>query len=365
VKTKRLNPKERDALVQKILLGKIKAVSESHTEFEAFNSLDDNIKSSVNAIFESKSYGFREIVLTCLVAWEAGIDFDPRSDFYKCNPRSIFEKGIRPALEQNGIPHMKSGPLNVAKGAKKIDSNWAMGKKPASAAEASVTLISWIMLPKVDFDDKRIRLFTVFVEKLLSESKRLSSYFVEARSDLSVRQIHDLICKLIQSAPDLGNTPQKVVGLILVEIYKHSNCQVFHEGRACETNLTSKKPADAWVQFPNGGMVCLYEVTVKPIDINRINDSFTSVYSYGKGHNEVVWLCRLPEDISHISLNENYCIENKGIRNEFIDIKSWILVSLQIIGASGRTNFLTSLSGYISLASTSEKTKSVWQSLLK
>jgi hypothetical protein len=103
------------------------------------------IQKSLVSLFETKAYGFREVVLTCIIAWEDGITFDPvEDDFYACHPRAIYEQGIRPVLVAHKIPHMKSGPLNVAKNIKQLNENWAEGRRPESAAYAAVNLLRWV-----------------------------------------------------------------------------------------------------------------------------------------------------------------------------------------------------------------------------
>lgn len=70
-------------------------------------------------------WGFREILLVICVARIMDSSFSASTNFYACNPRALFEGPIRNALSRVGIPHRKSGPLNIAKATVGINQQWA------------------------------------------------------------------------------------------------------------------------------------------------------------------------------------------------------------------------------------------------
>ena len=318
----------------------------------------------IDDLFKTSAYGFREIVLTCIAAWRAGIDFDPRVDFYKCNPRPVFEKGVRPALRAAGIPHMKSGPLNVAKNINKIDDDWAKGRRPESAAFAAVRILDWMLQGNLQQQKQsQDAVLDALLRRLLLEASRLQALSVTPRTDFTLYTCWNFLMSFVTQAPDAGNTPQVVVGLILQQLFRCSSLTVWEGGKACETNLTAKKPADIWIEGQGGAVEHLYEVTVKPIDQNRIQDSADSVLTYGKSHNEVVWLCRLPADIAPLGIVESSVLEYKGIRFEFVDLAKWMLGSLEILGVTGRLAVFERLNKYVDRPETSENAKKVWQQL--
>ena len=76
--------------------------------------------SEVESLFQTSIWGHREIILTIIMARLLDPKFKASKNFYACNPRSIFEQPIRKALREYGIPHRKSGPLNVAKKDEKL-----------------------------------------------------------------------------------------------------------------------------------------------------------------------------------------------------------------------------------------------------
>ena len=62
-----------------------------------------------------KAAGFRGIIITAIAGMHIDIKFRASENFYACNPRSIFEKGLHEVLQYYKIPCGKSDPLNVAK----------------------------------------------------------------------------------------------------------------------------------------------------------------------------------------------------------------------------------------------------------
>ena len=353
-------PSERNRRIEELISVRLTEVGEGEELPEVPAAVEDMLR----LLFATTAYGFREVVLTCLAAWEAGIEFDPREDFYKCNPRSVFERGVRPALLKSKIPHKKSGPLNVAKNIRKLDADWAAGRRPEYAALAAAEILDWLMTGSpAERTERRRAALAHILSRLLDEAARLHALAVPARTDRTLHSTFGMLMRFIEQAPDGGNTPQVIVDLALGQLHNGTGSVAEGGGRACETNLTAKKPADSWVRDADGTIVHLYEVTVKPIDENRVQDSADSVLAHGEGHNEVVWLCRMPQDIKPLGLKPGETLEYLGVRSEFVDLANWLLVALEVIGSVGRAELLQGLAGYVALPETSEKVKEVWKEL--
>jgi hypothetical protein len=201
--------------------------------------------------------------------------------------------------------------------------------------------------------------------RLKIEAERLQELDIAPRTDLTLYQTHKLLMRFMMEATDAGNTPQIIISSVLSEIHGNANLQVHYSGRACETNLTAKKPADILIETLDGKICHLYEITVKPIDRNRIEDSIASVLAHGRGYNEVVWLCRIPEDIKPLRIDVCQSIDERGVRCEFVDISLWLLQAIEIIGAEGRQRALDTIGLYVSQPQTSETVKSKWMQLHK
>src|SRR3989344_2301719 len=111
---KKLSATKRNAEIYRILSVFLKD-KKSVAEFSAPFDLDE-----IESLFQTSIWGHREIILTIVMARLLDPKFKASENFYACNPRSIFEQPIRKALREYGIPHRKSGPLNVAKKDEKL-----------------------------------------------------------------------------------------------------------------------------------------------------------------------------------------------------------------------------------------------------
>ena len=324
------------------------------------------IGKDLDELFDTSSYGFREVVLTVICAWEAGVAFDPvDGNFYDCNPRSVYEQGIRPALIEHQIPCHKSGPLNVAKNINKLDEDWTVGKRPEGAAKAAVRVLRWMQKkPGKPARERATAVLRQIAQRLVAAAQELAHLAVEPREGLTLRETFHLLMHFITVAPDAGNTPQTIVHLLLKVLHSASAWLVSDVGKACETNLTAKKPADISIEDEQGSVLRLYEVTVKPIDINRIQDSVDSVVAHGKGHVEVTWLCRMPTDIGELDINPEGIYECQGVRCEFVDLAGWILVGLEMLGNAGRDELLAQLADYVKDPNVSKSAKQAWKAIM-
>lgn len=81
--------------------------------------------SSLDKLFDTTVWGFREILLVVVVAMNLDASYRASSALYSCNPRSLYEGPIKNFLRKNGIPHRKSGPLNIAKATPGLNESWA------------------------------------------------------------------------------------------------------------------------------------------------------------------------------------------------------------------------------------------------
>lgn len=74
-----------------------KAEAASADTFGALHDLDA-LNDMLTSLIEIKAKGFRGMVATAIVGLEIDPSYDPLNNFYGCNPRSIFEKGIANAF---------------------------------------------------------------------------------------------------------------------------------------------------------------------------------------------------------------------------------------------------------------------------
>jgi len=351
---KKLTAKDRDAEIYKTLVDilQIKAIK------PIFSSPFDSAE--VESLFSTSIWGHREIILTIIMARLMNPKFKASENFYACNPRSIFEHPIRKALREFGIPHRKSGPLNVAKNSKKINKDWATDKHGGEIAMNVVKIVKKIeTVSRKQFE----KFATSYIARYKQEAKRIKEMEVELPAQENPVYITKLCVELIDSVPDGGATPQIIVGLLMEAMTNDRRAHVEitgHRDSVSTTNTTSKKPGDI-IEKINGDSQLIYEVTTKMFSDDRLIESHESVMDYDKTIKDVVVICR-PQDVLE-SLTEkrtSYVMATtqfKELAYYFVNIYDYVESTLMFLTPTGRSSFYNELIKYINETNTSEKVK--------
>lgn len=339
------------------------------------HSDDKKFSDKIEQLFNSNVWGFREVVLTIAVAMLDKNDFPnfkASVDFYACNPRAIYEQPMKTVLIEKNLPHRQSGPLNVAKGQHNLDEEWISkrSKSDQPTCRAAVDLIR-LMESSSDFIEP---IGISIIRHLLTEKKELKRLDVEINPTSEPNFLFHVCAKLIITATDGGNTPQRICGYLLESFHKSMQTNIIVTGSndsASTTSTTSKKPGDVNEETADGTILNVYEITVKPFNESRARDSYNCIMTYNSEHNtnlnEIIVICR-PEDC-HPDMQStdlkgtmgSYLY--KGIYYRYWNIFEWLSFTLQHTPPDGREMFYTELNNYISDINTSQTVKVCWKKL--
>ena len=318
-----------------------------------------NVK-EVESLFQTSIWGHREIVLTILMARLLNSKFEASENFYACNPRSIFEKPIRKALREHGIPHRKSGPLNIAKNSNKINRDWATDKRGGEIAMNVVKIVKKIE----SVSQSELKKFALaYIARYKQEAERIKKMVVNLPPQENPIYISKLCSDLINFVPDGGATPQIVVGLLMETINKDRKSNVIvsgHRDSVSTTNTTSKKPGDI-IEKINDNIELIYEVTTKKFSDDRLIESYEAVMAYDKILRNVFVICR-PQDVPEALSNRgsSYIMATTQCRElvyYFINIYEYIQSAIIFLTPEGRKFFYEELVAYVNNTYTSEKVK--------
>lgn len=318
----------------------------------------------VEILFKTPIWGHREIVLTILMARLMNPRFKASVDFYACNPRSIFEKPIRKALREYGIPHRKSGPLNVAKNIKKINKDWATDKNGGDLALYVVGIVNYIEhVSKPQLND----FAQAYISRYKREAKRIKDMKLDLPSQENPIYISKLCADLIDNVPDGGATAQLITGLLMEAQNKDKKNAVTvsgHTDSVSTTNTTSKKPGDI-IELIDDSAELVYEVTTKEFSDDRLIESYESVMSYNSKLKDVFVICR-PDDVPE-SLESNRAsfilatMQYKEISYYFVSIYDYIQSVILFVTPKTRSIFYDELLKYINQINTSEQVKAYFK----
>ena len=310
-----------------------------------------------------KTKGFRGVVLTAIIGKKIDFNLNPTNDFYQCNPRSIYEKGIYQILKSNKIPCGKSDPLNVAKNISKLDLEWAKGKRPESAAIAAVKFLR-ILEENWHKTSKREDLIRLFFIELLTYRDLVDSKnkkFIPTTNNFSL-EFAERLSSFATNCPEGGEVPQYIVGLLILLL--RENDTSYKEVKGVDesvfgTNTTSKKPSDIWEINSYDSYENLYEITVKNIDEKRLEDCANSLLGNKVYTKEITFICRIPEDINDLNLKHNF-LNYEGINFQFIDIRNFIKNTYILLSELQKKNFIILFENFIFDPNRSIKTKEYW-----
>lgn len=334
---------------------------------------DESLSKDIEVLFNTQHWGLREIVFVVCMARLLDMNFKASEDFYACNPRPLFEESIKPELDKRGIPSRKSGPLNMAKGAKRIDEQWASGRKKSRAIADRVVLITK-KIERMSIDE--LENFTkLLMVRFLKEATIVEQLNVELAPNAEQSFLYKICELLINKAPDCGNTPQRIVGYLLESYHEDLQTGVTvsgHTDSASTTSTTSKKLGDITEQKVTGCIALAYEVTVKKFGPQRVREAYESARAHNAGDSsqpyEMLVICRrqdLHSDVKPVSNLYLGKLEYQDMVFHFIDIYEWMMAQLLRLSISARLSFFAKLQEYVFDKNTSSEVKYAWAEVAK
>lgn len=337
---------------------------------------DFKYKYSLEILFSTHVWGFREILLVVVVGMKLDKSFRSSTGLYDCNPRAIFEGPIKDFLIEKNIPHRKSGPLNIAKATVGLNKTWAAQRRPSNVAEEVVNIVDYLESSDGNIEQKIDNIGISLMQQFIHCSGLLAFLNVVIKPTEDPDFLYNLSKNMILATPDSGNTPQKIAALLLKNYHKCLDARLIVTGeddRASVTSTTSKKPGDVNEESKDGQIFKIYEITVKPFDLARIRDSQDCIALYNQNHHrsedihEVVVICRLsdcPVGMKKSGLHGylgSYTYET--IHYYFWDIFEWIANMLQRMTPKGRITFYNDFNEYVNDVNTSDSVKKYWKLL--
>lgn len=354
-----MNANERNAKAKEFITHKLDKVTKLDSSY--FSSRIDGIQSlsqTLDRLIDVKSMGFRGVVATALTGRYLNKSYDPLNDFYGCNPRSIFEKGIFYGFDGR-VPCGKSDPLNVAKNISVLDEEWAKGKRPATAAMAAVTFLNEVMNSSDEREEILVDFFFFKLKKYADSVTKIPIAYPK-ETGLSNQLFASKLVSFVNTYPESGTIPQFVIYRILCQVYDKSSIDVVGGDESVfGTNTTSKKPADLWLSV-NDSPVNLFEITLKKVDYKRLDDCIQSLSSVGMLAHQVSFICRLPVDVAELGAYQDGTIKYNGKTFNFVDIDNFIRSMIVLLTGPQIRALQMNLVGFIGDINRPVVTKKGW-----
>lgn len=322
-----------------------------------------NERAVLERLIPIQTDGFRGVTLTAIMGKLVRADIDTSNEFNAIQPRGLFKGGIKEVLKRHRIPTGGSPPLNVAKNVQVLDQKWAEGRKPEDAALAAVDFVRRI---NSHWSNEAMRddLIMMFMQRLVAYADEVASNDVELAPIEGAVPI-DLAKRLADFAlayPEGGSMPQFIAGVLLAASRATDNEYASFEGgdsSAFGTNSTSNKPADLWEILTTGAFGNLYEVTCKPVDIDRLDAAVDSFAKLAVTTLPITFVCRVPADCARLKLVDGV-IHHRGIPFQFVDFSGFVEAIFVLLTPAKRTMVFERIAEFVAEPSRSLKTKRAW-----
>ena len=213
---------------------------------------------------------------------------------------------------------------------------------------------------------KRARLIDYFFYRLWKYSQSISGFQLSQieSSDHTNQTIGSKLVDFTLKYPESGNLPQYLTAQLLAGLFRTSEIEVVGGDESVfGINTTSKKPADIWLEV-EGVPTNLYEVTVKPVSLKRLDDSLDALHTTGHLDYPVTFICRIDLDVQELSL-ENGSFQYKGKRFDFIDYKFFCLSVFALLNEEECSTVLANVAKFVQDKNISMRTKSGWNEFFK
>ena len=315
----------------------------------------------VNILFTTPVWGHRELVLTILLTRLIYPEYKATENLYQHHPRSVYEKPIRTSFRKFGIPHKKSGPLNVAKNIKRLNMDWATDKNDEKVAVSAVKIVEKIEAVSVA---ELKRFAQAYISRYKQEALRVKDLEVDLPAQENPIYIAELCVDLINNVPDGGATAQFIIGALMEMTNEARGNEVTvagHLDSVSATNTTSKKPGDIIETIADTGDEIVYEITTKAFNDDRMRESHEAITDYGKKIADVFVICRAADVPDSLEISATSYLmattQFKELSYYFVNIYQYIQGALLFVTTDDRSDFYDELVEYINDINRSEKVK--------
>lgn len=215
----------------------------------------------------------------------------------------------------------------------------------------------------------------LLLSRFLQERKIVEQLNVQAKPNSDAAYLYKLCEALIDTVPDGGNTPQRIVGYLLESYHEELQTGLIvlgHTDRASTTSTTSKKLGDITEEQIGGLVISAYEVTVKSFGSQRVREAYEAAQSYFTEAQvttrEIVVICRkenVHPEVKAVSNTYLGRLDYQDIIFHFVDIYEWIIAQLLRMTTDARANFFTKIQNYVNDKNTASKVKIAWATINK
>lgn len=339
----------------------------SHIEREAIEGgtrdLPNRLRTHFDAIFESQTQAYREVLLGCILARLS----DPAIDIHKpyvghgddaYNGRTLDERVVNPFLHQKRIPASRGPFLAAFRRSVMFEKATREGMRDKEGYDSLLTLIDLVAEARNEASLKELLRYLLFRFLKLRTAADIP---LSKLQRISLEQYGILIDALL-STPSGGRFP-----VMLVEATFASISNIYGLNWTIEVqgiNVSDRASgAGGDILIKAGEMTVLaVEVTERSVEKSRVISTFQTKIA-PQGIEDYLFLVRGETDDDVVRQSRQYF--SQGHEVNFLQIKDWIIMILATIGRAGRSIFYTLITERLSGADVPATLKVAWNKAIE
>ncbi len=296
------------------------------------------VKECYDNVFLSNTQAYREVLLGCTIARILDKTINIRHPYLDQSQdafsgRSLDERVINPFLQSKRIPSSKGPYLSVFRRSIRFEKSTRTGLRDVRGYDAFLRLISFL---ESTSDDGELSRFLSYLLYRFIQLREDSSIRLSKLQRISLEQYDSLITGLL-GVPSGGRIPVILVVATFNTIrdFFKLDWQIAWQGINV-SDAASGAGGDITIRS-EGKTLMAAEVTERPLDKDRILTTFNTKIAVA-GLEDYMFFVKKTVVSPEVRLQARQYFA-QGHEINFVDIKTWILMSLSTMGTAGRTIF--------------------------
>ena len=316
------------------------------------------------AVFESRTQAYREVLLGCLIARIQDKNIDIRKPYVRqgenaFSGRSLDERVVNQFLQNKRIPCSRGPYLSVFRRSVEFTTSTRMGLRYQEDYDSLLAILKYIEQTSEDAELKQILTYLIFKFVVLREEANVP---LSRLHRISLEQFEQLISGLLET-PSGGRFPVLLVAAGFVAVKEHLNLdwKVSYQGINV-ADTASGAGGDITIES-EGRVLLTAEVTERTVDRSRLIATFNTKIA-PRGLEDYLFFVKSTEaEPSAVKQLRQYFAQGHEVN--FVAIKDWLMMVLATVGRKGRGIFNQTFTSMLEDADVPTALRVSWNSLVE
>jgi len=320
-------------------------------------------ESHLERLFSSKTQSYREVLLGCILAKLADGALDVTKAYVNLgdgayNGRTLDEKVVNPFLQESRIPSSKGPFLAVFRRSVPFSRSTRQGTKDKEGFDSFLAIVEQVQSCRPD----QLRELLDALLYRFAALREASNVQLSKLNRASLSQYDQIVDSLLR-IPSGGRLPPLLIVSVLQGIKVHFGLEWDIRSQGInEADAASGAGADISV-YQGGKLILSAEVTERNVDKARIVSTFNTKISPA-ALQDYLFFVNEPSATDDARLQAGKYFA-QGSEVNFVDIRTWIRMSLVTMGKVGREEFNKSLTDLLSADDMPRSVKLAWNATIE